>query len=38
MRELLTHTAGFSYGSGKTPADAMYRDLKVMQSQRTFRR
>ena len=32
MRELLTHTAGFSYGSGKTPADAMYRDLKVMQS------
>src|ERR1700734_4386831 len=28
MRELLTHTAGFSYGSGKTPADAMYHDLK----------
>ena len=33
IRELLTHTAGFSYGSGKTPADAMYHDLKVMQSQ-----
>ncbi len=32
MRELLTHTAGFSYGGGKTPADAMYHDLKVMQS------
>jgi CubicO group peptidase (beta-lactamase class C family) len=32
MRELMTHTAGFSYGSGKTPADAMYHDLKVMQS------
>ncbi len=32
MRELLTHTAGFAYGAGKTPADAMYRDLKVMQS------
>jgi CubicO group peptidase (beta-lactamase class C family) len=32
MRELLTHTAGFSYGNGKTPADAMYHDLKVMQS------
>ena len=32
MRELLTHTAGFSYGNGKTPADAMYHDLKIMQS------
>jgi CubicO group peptidase (beta-lactamase class C family) len=32
MRELMTHTAGFSYGNGKTPADAMYHDLKVMQS------
>jgi len=32
MRELLTHTAGFSYGSGTTPADAMYGDLKVMRS------
>jgi CubicO group peptidase (beta-lactamase class C family) len=33
MRELMTHTAGFSYGRGTTPADAMYGDLKVMQSQ-----
>jgi CubicO group peptidase (beta-lactamase class C family) len=32
LRELLTHTAGFSYGNGKTPADAMYKDLHVMQS------
>jgi CubicO group peptidase (beta-lactamase class C family) len=32
MRELMTHTAGFSYGREKTPADAMYGDLKVMQS------
>jgi CubicO group peptidase (beta-lactamase class C family) len=32
MRELLTHTAGFSYGREKSPADAMYGDLKVMQS------
>ena len=32
MRELMTHTAGFSYGGGKTPADAMYHDLGVMQS------
>jgi CubicO group peptidase (beta-lactamase class C family) len=32
MRELMTHTAGFSYGRGKSPADAMYGDLKVMQS------
>ena len=32
MRELLTHTAGFSYGREKSPADAMYSDMKVMQS------
>jgi CubicO group peptidase (beta-lactamase class C family) len=32
MRELMTHTAGFSYGREKSPADAMYGDLKVMQS------
>src|ERR1035438_2585620 len=32
MRELMTHTAGFSYGNGDTPADAMYKDLKVRQS------
>src|SRR4029077_6812726 len=25
-------SAGFSYGSGKTPVDAMYQDLKPMQS------
>jgi CubicO group peptidase (beta-lactamase class C family) len=32
MRELMTHTAGFSYGNGKTPADAMYGQLHVRQS------
>jgi CubicO group peptidase (beta-lactamase class C family) len=32
MRELMTHTAGFGYGMGKDPVDAMYHDLKVMQS------
>ncbi len=32
MGELMTHTAGFSYGDGTTPADAMYKDLKVRQS------
>jgi CubicO group peptidase (beta-lactamase class C family) len=32
MRELMTHTAGFSYGNGKTPADAMYGELHVRQS------
>jgi CubicO group peptidase (beta-lactamase class C family) len=32
MRELMSHSAGFSYGAGKTPVDAMYHDLKVMQS------
>ena len=32
MRELMSHSAGFSYGSGKTPVDAMYQDLKPMQS------
>jgi CubicO group peptidase (beta-lactamase class C family) len=32
MRELMTHSAGFSYGNGKTPVDAMYQDLKPMQS------
>jgi CubicO group peptidase (beta-lactamase class C family) len=33
MRELMTHTAGFTYGIiGKTPVDAMYRDAKVLQS------
>jgi CubicO group peptidase (beta-lactamase class C family) len=32
MRELMSHSAGFSYGSGKTLVDAMYQDLKPMQS------
>ena len=33
MAELMTHTAGFTYGFfGDTPVDAQYRDQKVMQS------
>jgi CubicO group peptidase (beta-lactamase class C family) len=32
MRELMTHSAGFSYGNGHTVVDAMYKDQKVMQS------
>ena len=28
MRELMTHTAGFTYGGADTPVDRMYRDLK----------
>lgn len=32
MRELMTHTAGFSYGSGTTAVDKMYRDRMVLQS------
>ncbi len=32
MRELMSHSAGFSYGSGKTPVDLVYQDLKPMQS------
>ena len=32
MRELMTHSAGFSYGNGNSPVDAMYKDLKPMQS------
>jgi CubicO group peptidase (beta-lactamase class C family) len=33
MRELMTHTAGFSYGFfGNTPVDTMYRDQKVLGS------
>ncbi|MGD0446393.1 MAG: serine hydrolase domain-containing protein [Edaphobacter sp.] len=33
MRELMTHTAGFTYGFfGNTPVDAMYRDANVSQS------
>jgi CubicO group peptidase (beta-lactamase class C family) len=29
MRELMTHTAGFTYGNGSTPADKMYGELNV---------
>src|ERR1035437_7786810 len=32
MRELMTHTAGFSYGNGKTVVDAMYKDQHVLES------
>lgn len=32
MRELMSHSAGFSYGNGKTLADAMYKEVKPMQS------
>jgi CubicO group peptidase (beta-lactamase class C family) len=33
MRELMSHTAGFTYGLfGNTPVDAMYRDAKPLQS------
>ena len=33
MRELMTHTAGFTYGIfGNTPVDAMYRDQHVLSS------
>lgn len=34
MRELMTHTAGFTYGFfGNTPVDKMYQEQQVMQSQ-----
>ncbi|HEY6185675.1 MAG TPA: serine hydrolase domain-containing protein [Terriglobales bacterium] len=32
VRELMSHSAGFSYGNGKTVVDAMYKDVKPMQS------
>jgi len=32
MRELMTHSAGFSYGNGATVADAMYHNLGVRQA------
>jgi CubicO group peptidase (beta-lactamase class C family) len=32
MEELMSHTAGLSYGNGKTVVDAMYQQQKVMQS------
>lgn len=28
MRDLMTHTAGFTYGNGDTPVDRMYREIK----------
>jgi len=33
MRELMTHSAGFTYGTGDTPVDKMYGDLKVRDAQ-----
>ena len=32
MAELMSHSAGFSYGGGHTVVDAMYHEQKVMQS------
>jgi CubicO group peptidase (beta-lactamase class C family) len=32
MRELMTHSAGFSYGSAETPVDKMWGDLNVRQA------
>ena len=32
MKELMSHSAGFSYGAGHTVVDAMYKDKHVMQS------
>jgi CubicO group peptidase (beta-lactamase class C family) len=32
MRELMTHSAGFSYGNADTPVDRMWSDLKVRDS------
>src|ERR1700733_15342742 len=32
MHELMTHTAGFSYGHGHTVVDTMFQEKKVMQS------
>jgi CubicO group peptidase (beta-lactamase class C family) len=33
MRELMSHSAGFTYGFGNTPVDAIYRDQHVLASQ-----
>lgn len=33
MRELMSHSGGFSYGNGNSPVDAMYKELKPTQSQ-----
>jgi CubicO group peptidase (beta-lactamase class C family) len=32
MRELMSHSAGFSYGNGNSPVDAMYKNLKPTQA------
>ena len=32
MRELMSHSAGFSYGGGNTVVDQMYKDVKPFQS------
>jgi CubicO group peptidase (beta-lactamase class C family) len=32
MRELMSHSAGFSYGRGDTVVDAMYKDAKLLES------
>src|SRR5208282_582977 len=32
MKELMTHSAGFSYGSGHSVVDTMYQGKKPMQS------
>lgn len=32
IQELMTHSAGFSYGNGDTVVDAMYREKKLRQS------
>jgi CubicO group peptidase (beta-lactamase class C family) len=32
MSELMSHSAGFSYGSGHSPVDALYQEKKPMQS------
>ena len=32
MRELMSHSAGFSYGGGNTVVDAMYKEAKPLQS------
>jgi CubicO group peptidase (beta-lactamase class C family) len=32
MRELMSHSAGFTYGFGNTPVDAIYRDQHVLAS------
>jgi CubicO group peptidase (beta-lactamase class C family) len=32
MRELMTHSAGFSYGNADTPVDKMWGELKVRQA------